>query len=61
LSVPREKLSHDGGDTLPAALEEEMDVLAHKYRGVDGAFPCDEVLSKLLKEQGLVLLIFENG
>jgi hypothetical protein len=61
LSVPRKKLSHDGGDPLLAALEEEMDVILHNYPGVDGAFPVDDVLAKPLKEQVLVLVIFEDG
>jgi hypothetical protein len=60
LSVPGEKFSHDGGDTLLAALEEEMDVTVHKYPGVDGAFPVDHVLAEPLKEQGFILVIFED-
>jgi hypothetical protein len=61
LSVPREKLSHNGRDTLLAALEEEMGVRIHKHPGVDGAFCIDDVSAKPLKEQGLVLIISKDG
>jgi len=60
LSVPGKKFSHDGGDTPLTALEEDVDVTVHKYPGVDGAFPVDDVLAEPLKEQGLVLVIFED-
>src|SRR4030042_740210 len=61
LSVPGKKFSHDSGDTLLAAFEEEVDVTSHKYPGVDGAFPLDQLLAEPLKEQGLILVIFEDG
>jgi len=51
---------HDGGDTLLTAFEEDVDVTVHKYPGVDGAFPVDDVLAEPLKEQGLVLVILED-
>jgi hypothetical protein len=60
LSVPRKKLSHDGGDPLLAALEEEMDVTVHNYPGVDRTFALDDVLAEPFNEQGLVLVILED-
>jgi hypothetical protein len=60
LSVPREKLSHDGGNPLLAAFEEEMNVIVHKHPGVDRAFSLDDVLAEPLKEQSFVLVILED-
>ena len=50
LSVPREKFSHNGGDPLLAAFEEEMDVIVHKHPGIDGTFPLDDVLAEPFNE-----------
>jgi len=52
LSIPGEKFSHDGGDTLLAAFKEEMDVTVHKYLGVDGIFPVDDVFSRAAQGTG---------
>jgi hypothetical protein len=48
LGVPCEKLSHNGGDTLLAAFEKDMDVIVHKHPGVDGAFTPDDVLAETI-------------
>ena len=39
-----------------------MDVpyFPHKYPGVDGTFPIDDVLAEPLNKQGLVLVIFDD-
>jgi hypothetical protein len=60
LSVPRRKLSHDGGNPLLAAFEKEMNVIVHKHPGVDGAFSLDDVLAEPLQEQSFVLVILED-
>ena len=60
LSIPSEKLPHNGGNPLLAAFEEEMNVIVHKHPGIDGAFSFDDVLAEPFKEQGFVLVIFED-
>ena len=60
LSVPREGLSHDSGNTLLTAFEEEMEMIVHEHPGVDGTSPLDDVLAEPLNEQGFVLVIFED-
>jgi len=60
LSVPRELLSHDGGDALFAALKKNVDVVVHEDPGIDGTLPLDNVLSEAFKEPRLVLIVVEN-
>jgi len=61
LGVPREELSHDGGNPVLSALEENMDVVIHKDPGVDGAFAFADGLAETLQEAGLILAVSENG
>jgi hypothetical protein len=61
LSVPSEKLSHDGGDPPLAAFEKEMDVIVHNRPGVNSTFPLDHMLAKPFNEQGFILVILEDS
>ena len=61
LSVPGQKLPHDGGDALLAASKKEVDVVVHKDPGVDKAVAFADVLAEAIEETDLVLVIFEDG
>jgi len=50
LRIACDKFSYDGGDTLLAAFEEEMEY-----------FPSLTFLAEPLKEQGFILVFFEDG
>jgi hypothetical protein len=59
LSIPRELFSHDGGNAMLAAFEEEMDVVIHEDPGIDGAFSLYDILSQSFEKSYLVLVVIE--
>ena len=59
LRVPGEKLSHDGGNAVFAAFEEDMDMVVHKHPGVHRAISVFDVLTKPFEKAALVFVISE--
>jgi len=60
LSAPSQKLPHDGGDAMRAALKKEVDVVVNEDPGVDKTAAFADVLAELTKESNLVLVVFED-
>jgi hypothetical protein len=44
LGIPRQKFSHDRGNALPAALKQDVHVIAHEDPGVDRALALSYIL-----------------
>ena len=60
LGIPREELSHDRGDTVFAAPEQDVDVIAHEDPCVNRAFSFFDVLAKPFEEAGFIFVVSEN-
>ena len=61
LSVPGQKLPHNGGYALFAASKKEVDVIVHEDPRVNKAAAFVDVLAESIKELELVLVVFEDG
>ena len=61
LSVPGQKLPHNGGYALLAASKKEVDMIVHEDPGVDKAVAFADVLAEAIEESDLVLVVFEDG
>ncbi len=48
LSLPGKKFAHNSRDAVFAALKEEVNVIVHKYPGIDGASPFCDVFAQAL-------------
>ena len=61
LSVPGQKLPHNGGYALFAASKKEVDVVVHEDPCVNKAVTFVDVLAEAIEESDLVLAVFEDG
>ena len=61
LSIPGQKLPHDGGYALLAASKKEVNVVVHEDPCVDKAVTFADVLAESIEESTLVLVVFEDG
>jgi len=61
LSVPGQKLPHNGGYALLAASKKEVDTVVHEDPGVYKAVAFADVLAETIEESDLVLVVFEDG
>ena len=61
LGVPGKEFSHEGGNPLSAASDQEMDVILHEYPGVDRRSGLNDVLAHPVNKAIPILVVSEDG
>lgn len=60
LCIPREEFSHDSGDALFAAPEENVHVIAHECPRIYRALPVSYRLAQPFQESGSIVIVVED-